>query len=55
MSSEHASLAALTEMCLAGEWPELLPFLFRWSKSENPNQRESALIIFSQFCAMMGA
>ena len=39
---------------LAGEWPELLPFLFRWSKSESPHQRESALVIFSQFCAMMG-
>lgn len=38
-----------------GQWPELLPFLFRWSKSEVPVQRESALMIFSTLAGMLGS
>lgn len=41
--------------CAADQWNELLPFLFRWSTAADPTQRESALFIFSQLAAMLGA
>ncbi|OAE28961.1 hypothetical protein AXG93_2960s1400 [Marchantia polymorpha subsp. ruderalis] len=38
----------------AGEWPELLPFLFQCSKSAQEDHREVALILFSSLTETIG-
>ncbi|ONL96217.1 ARM repeat superfamily protein [Zea mays] len=39
----------------AGEWPELLPFLFQCSQSPQEDHREVALILFSSLTETIGA
>ncbi|CAD6202994.1 unnamed protein product [Miscanthus lutarioriparius] len=39
----------------AGEWPELLPFLFQCSQSPQDDHREVALILFSSLTETIGA
>eukprot|EP01027_Heterolobosea_sp_BB2_P017416 GEZU01024672.1.p1 GENE.GEZU01024672.1~~GEZU01024672.1.p1 ORF type:complete len:931 (-),score=263.30 GEZU01024672.1:811-3603(-) len=36
-----------------GEYPELLPAMFNWTKSANPLHRESALLIFNQLATYL--
>ncbi|CAI9103846.1 OLC1v1002419C2 [Oldenlandia corymbosa var. corymbosa] len=38
----------------AGEWPDLLPFLFQWSQSAQEDHREVALILFSSLTETIG-
>lgn len=38
----------------AGEWPDLLPFLFQFSQSEQEEHREVALILFSSLTETIG-
>lgn len=42
------------ESMIDRQWPQLLPFLFRLSKSENEEQRRSALEMFSKLCLYLG-
>ena len=42
------------EALIERQWPQLLPFLFRLSKSENEEQRRSALEMFSKLCLYLG-
>ncbi|KAJ9561307.1 hypothetical protein OSB04_006467 [Centaurea solstitialis] len=37
-----------------GEWPDLLPFLFRWSQSAQEDDREVALILFTSLTGTIG-
>jgi len=45
---------AVEESPIELQWPELLPFLFRLSRSENEEQRRSALEMFSKLCLYLG-
>ncbi|KAL5999458.1 hypothetical protein ACLOJK_037743 [Asimina triloba] len=38
----------------AGEWPDLLPFLFQFSQSPQEDHRETALILFSSLTETIG-
>lgn len=54
----HKLCSAISELaCHAapkGEWPALLPFMFKCTKSESEDHRESALIVFGDLARDMG-
>jgi hypothetical protein len=42
------------ESDITQQWPQLLPFLFTLTKSENDEHRKSSLDIFSKLCLYLG-